>query len=268
MNYVDFARYRDFASLALAQAETVATKAGALCLRARPHVIQFAWDTCDSTIAAMAWTVELGMRFNDWTEDPQNKARVNRAAETISVYANRAFKIWCWGVSTAIDAAYRSRPYVKKAMTSGWSLTIALTKEGVTQAALLVRFLLALRMLLERLDWEEKEEYQTALPATPRPLALMAPAKVAQGMVSDQPAAIVDDPWIAPAENVAIATAAATVIAAETPLLLAAAPKTARASKCKSTKASGNSRKKTASSGRKPAKSDRKLAARRKVAVD
>lgn len=167
MNYVDFARYRDFASLALAQAETVATKAGGLCLRTRPHVIQFAWDTFDSAIAAMAWTVELGMRFNDWTEDPQNKSRANQTVETVSIYANRAFKIWCWAVSVTIEGVHNSRPQIEKAMASGRSLTIALTKEGVTQAMVMVRFLLALRGLIAQQDWEEVEEYQTALPAPP-----------------------------------------------------------------------------------------------------
>lgn len=194
--------------------------------------------------------VDAAYRYQQWCDAPQNKERVNQAVDEISVYAQRGFKIWCWAIATTIETGYNSRPYVERA--------IAVGKEGITQATVLIRFLLGLRDWLGRLDHEEVEEYQLALPCSPS-LALLAPAKV--------PQAWEDDPWIAPAKVAAIAAAPVTEDAAETPLLLAPAPapKTAKGSKRRTAKTSGNRSRKSTRNGRKTPTGDRKSNTKAKV---
>lgn len=229
-----------------------------------PHLVHFGWETLDSamaegrskTIAASIWTAELGMRFDDWCEDPQNKERVNRAAQEISIYSQRAFRLLCWTISATRKAEYRSRPYVKKA--------IALGREVTIQAMVLIRFLWGLHEWLERLDYEEIEKCQLALPCSP-PLALLAPAP--------EPQANGDAPWEGQTRGKSMVSAPVTANStplAETLLLLAPAapepaPKTAKAGGRKNRAKSGGNRKKPANGGTNTAKGNLKSKAKVKV---
>jgi len=154
-----------------------------LAQRGLPTVREFGWEALDTVIAASLWTVDLGMRFNDWVEDPQNKARVNQAADTVAAVGQQALDAWCVACAATIGAGYRSRPHIEKAY--------AQIREYTAMATLLVRFVLALPVLMARLDWEEVEEYQAALPAAPQPVALLAP--VTTPAPPDSPALRLED---------------------------------------------------------------------------
>lgn len=213
--------------------------------RAVPLAAQLGSEVLDSAIAAPLWTFDAGMRFREWSEDPHNKERANQIAARVATFGNNAFDTWCFAIAATIDAGYRSRPYVEEAF--------ARLREYLAAASTLVRFVLAFRSWVQRLDWEDVEHYQTALPAAPEPMALLAPVREAQ--------AIADDPWLSPLESVLVATVPVSVAdgsRVSTQLLLAPAPglapKAASPSKRKSEKAGSNSRRKTASDGLRSAK--------------
>lgn len=239
-------------------AASVSSGASILGQRAVPLAAQLGSEVLDSAIAASLWTFDAGMCFREWSEDPHNKERANQIAARVATFGNNAFDTWCFAIAATIDAGYRSRPYVEEAF--------ARLRDYLGAASTLVRFVLALRSWVQRLDWEEVEEYQRALPAAPQPMALLSPVR--------EPQAIADDPWLSPAEWASIATIplpAAAISRVSTHLLLAPsrelAPKDASPSKRKSEKAGRNSRRKTASDGLRPAKGHRKSKAKAKLAV-
>lgn len=171
MNFNAFDRYQHQASLVLDRAALTANTGIAMWQKSLPYAIEFGWNALDTVIAASLWTVDLGRRFRDWTEDPQNKVRVNHAAHAVAAVGQQALDAWCVACAATIEAGYRSRPHFEKACDQ--------MRSRLTALALLIRFVLALRVLLARLDWEEIEEYQAALPPASQPVALLAPAPTA-----------------------------------------------------------------------------------------
>lgn len=167
MNSISFERYQPCVSLVLDRAALMTNATIALWQKALPYAVAFGWKALDTAIAASLWTIHLGMQFRDWTEDPRNKARVNKAADTIAAVGEQALDAWCVACEVTIELGYQSRPHIEKAC--------AQIQSHITTLALLVRFVLALRVLLARLDWEEVEEYQAALPAASQPVALLPP---------------------------------------------------------------------------------------------
>lgn len=133
-----------------------------------PYAARAGWQALDGVIAAALWMFDAGYRFRDWCDDPHNKERVNQTADAISDYANRAFDGWCWAIAATIEAGYRSRPYGDGAIAWG--------RAQADHLLVLARFLLGLWGWLQRLDFEEVEQYQVALPYSP-PVALLAPDK-------------------------------------------------------------------------------------------
>lgn len=150
-----------------------------------------------------------------------------------------------------VGAAAATSPKARALYLQALRNTYDVAKQGIQAATVLVQFALALRSWLTRLDHEEIEEFQTALPYT-KPIAALPPAK--------EFTAIAQDPWNATLEYAAVlvtpAPAFAAPVVASTPaqLILAPAPepapKVASASKRKSRKAG--------SDGHRKSKGDRK----------
>jgi len=167
MNSITFDRYQPHINLFKNQVALKTNTAISLAQSGLPYVREFGWEALDTVIAASLLTVELGMRFREGTEDPRNKERVNQIADAVVVMGGQVLDAWSAACEATIEAGYQSRPHIEKAY--------AQIREYTAIATLLVRFFLALRLLLTRLDWEEIEQYQTALPAAPQPVGLLAP---------------------------------------------------------------------------------------------